>query len=169
MKPCLENPAVECPGDTGETHVALLGKVVRVPKSDDTVEMFGALDEAAARLEYASAHADQSLARPLRLLALATRLAMGYAASGDYKCLESAHAKVLEAVKRLPRPTGWVFCRGEPCASANLARALVRRAERIAARLGIAELVKLLNRLGDAVFMASAASASAQARRLPCG
>ena len=159
-------------GDTGETSLLYGG---RVPKDDPHTEACGAVDEAVSALGMARAQ-EPDPGRAARLLALqrelftvGAELATGV---GERAHLERHFATVtramvegldaqladLEARVRLPR--AFVIPGGSSlAASIDLARTLVRRAERRAVGLHRAgglengEVLRYLNRLSDLLFL----------------
>jgi len=159
-------------GDEGETGLLYGG---RVPKDDPHTEACGAVDEAVAALGVARAQeTDPSRAR--RLLELQRELftvgAELATAAGERAQLGRHFATVTPAMvegldtqladleARVPLPRAFVVPGGTPVAAAvDLARTLVRRAERRAVSLRRAgavenpEVLRYLNRLSDLLFM----------------
>lgn len=159
-------------GDQGETSLLYGG---RVPKDDLHTEAYGALDEAISAMGMGRALCQSGEVRELLLelerecftvgAELATR-------SNDRAKLER-HFPTLEggAVDRIEQmvhqleaevglPKGFVLPGGTPGSAAlDLARSLVRRAERRsvalhrAGELGNPEVLRYLNRLSDLLFM----------------
>ncbi|MGO8686788.1 MAG: cob(I)yrinic acid a,c-diamide adenosyltransferase [Candidatus Dormibacteria bacterium] len=159
-------------GDGGETSLLYGG---RVPKDDLHTEACGAVDEAVSALGVARAQ-EPDPERAARLLALqrelftvGAELATG---AGERAHLERHFATVTPAMvadldarladleARVPLPRAFVVPGGSPVAAAvDLARTLVRRAERRAVSLRRAgglengEVLRYLNRLSDLLFM----------------
>lgn len=156
-------------GDTGYT--GLIG-VERVPKWDPRPDTFGTLDEATSALGIARAVSTNprvkeiilALQRELYLLMAELALSPEAYESSDFKITE-AHVAELERVSESLKEEvtiGNVFViPGEslPSAALDLARTVVRRGERLAARLqhdGIirsVEVLRYLNRLSDLLFV----------------
>jgi cob(I)alamin adenosyltransferase len=156
-------------GDAGYT--GLLGKE-RVPKWDPRPETFGTLDEATSALGLARAMAQQERVKAIvlrlqqELYLLMAELATGadeYERSPFKLTLEhvvglEALAEELKAQVEIGRQ---FIIPGETAAGAalDLARTIVRRGERLAARLthegviGNAEVLRYLNRLSDVLFI----------------
>ncbi len=156
-------------GDAGYT--GLIGKE-RVPKWDPRPDTFGTLDEATSALGIARAVSTSEAVKTLiltlqrEIYQVMAELALSpeaYAES-QFKITEQ-HVVDLEArTEELKRDTeiGNVFIiPGEtlPSAALDLARTVVRRGERLAARLyhdGVianAEILRYLNRLSDLLFV----------------
>jgi cob(I)alamin adenosyltransferase len=158
-------------GDRGETGLLYGG---RVPKDDPHTEAYGSIDEAVSALGLARA-LEGNPERAVRLLQLQRQLftvgAELATARGEHARLEQHFATVsavdvdaLEAEthaleERFPI-TSFVIPGGTPAAAAiDLARALVRRAERRAVSLARAgelenpEVLRYLNRCSDLLFM----------------
>lgn len=158
-------------GDGGETGLLYGG---RVPKDDPHTEAYGSLDEAVSALGLARAleadprRAERLLALQRELFTVGAELATG---PGERARLErhfptvgSAMVDALEAEThgleaRIPL-TGFVIPGATPVGAAiDLARTLVRRAERRAVTLrreGLlenAEVLRYLNRCSDLLFM----------------
>lgn len=156
-------------GDTGYT--GLIGKE-RVPKWDARPDTFGTLDEATSALGIARAVATDvtvketilALQRDLYLLMAELALSPEVYADSQFKITED-HVAKLEATTAMLKADveiGNVFViPGEtlPSAALDLARTVVRRGERLAARLhhdGIIEnaaILAYLNRLSDLLFV----------------
>jgi len=159
-------------GDGGETSLLYGG---RVAKDDPHAEACGAVDEAVSALGVARAQeadherAERLLALQRDLFTVGAELATG---PGERAQLERHFATITAAmVERLdaqladleawvPLPRGFVVPGGTPVAAAiDLARTLVRRAERRAVslrRTGLLEnpeVLRYLNRLSDLLFM----------------
>ncbi len=159
-------------GDKGETSLLYGG---RVSKDDLHTEAYGALDEAISALGLGRslcttpAVASMLLELERECFTVGAELAT---ASGDrdklrrhFQTLEPDAVDRLEAeVHRLEAevglPAGFVLPGGSPAASAiDLARTLVRRAERRAVALARSdplvnpEILRYLNRLSDLLFM----------------
>ncbi len=159
-------------GDGGETQLLYGG---RVPKDDLRTEAYGTLDEAIAAMGLARAlTADPALAAELlELEREAFTVGAELATARDARDRLLAHFPTLgpDATDRLeaavhaleashPLPRGFVLPGGTPAAAAlDLARGLVRRAERRAVavaragELGNPEVLRYLNRLSDLLFM----------------
>jgi cob(I)alamin adenosyltransferase len=156
-------------GDEGYT--GLIGRE-RVPKWDPRPETYGTLDEATSALGIARAVAtdqrvkDQIIALQRELYLLMAELALSpeaYAES-DFK-ITAAHVAGLERVSdelKAEVEIGNVFViPGEtlPGAALDLARTIVRRGERLAAKLyhdgtiGNLDVLRYLNRLSDLLFV----------------
>ena len=159
-------------GDGGETGLLYGG---RVPKDDLHTEAYGSLDEAVSALGLARAH-EADPARAERLLGIqrdlftvGAELATG---PGERAKLAEHFATVTPAMvaaldrlladleDRVPLPRAFVIPGGSVTAAAlDLARTLVRRAERRAVALRRAgglenpEVLRYLNRLSDVLFM----------------
>jgi cob(I)alamin adenosyltransferase len=156
-------------GDQGYT--GLIGKE-RVPKWDPRPETFGTLDEATSALGIARAVTEDErvkelilrLQRELYLLMAELALSPEAYAESQFKVTEE-HVAGLEALSeelKAEVEIGNVFVvPGEtlPSAALDLARAVVRRGERHAARLlhegtiANAEVLRYLNRLSDLLFV----------------
>jgi cob(I)alamin adenosyltransferase len=159
-------------GDAGETGLLYGG---RVPKDDLHTEACGAVDEAVSALGVAraqepdAARAERLLALQRELFTVGAELATG---PGERAHLEQHFATVTPAMvealdtqladleARVPLPRAFVVPGGSPLAAAlDLARTLVRRAERRAVTLRRAgglenpEVLRYLNRLSDLLFM----------------
>ena len=156
-------------GDDGYT--GLLGGG-RVPKWDPRPETFGTLDEATSALGLARATADdpevvatiEEAQRDLYLLMaeLATPAEhyerVGYRITEEHVAKVEARAEAFKA--RVEIGTVFILPGGSlPGAALDLARAIVRRGERMAARLYLertivnAEVLRYLNRLSDLLFV----------------
>lgn len=159
-------------GDAGETGLLYGG---RVPKDDLHTEAYGSLDEAISALGLARA-LDSNSTRAARILALqrelftvGAELATG---RGERHLLEKHFATVnsamVDAVERethelearVPLPQAFIIPGGNPVAAAlDLARTLIRRAERRSVTLSRAgelengEVLRYLNRCSDLLFM----------------
>ena len=162
-------------GDSGETSLLYGG---RVPKDDLHTEAYGALDEAISALGLARASlvlagdvafAERILALQRELFTVGAELATG---RGDHALLEKHFATVtpemVDALERevhdlearVPLPKAFVIPGGTvPAAALDMARTLVRRAERRAVGLRRAgelenpEVLRYLNRCSDLLFM----------------
>jgi cob(I)alamin adenosyltransferase len=156
-------------GDTGYT--SLLGEQ-RVPKYDSRPEAFGTVDEATSALGLARAHSDDAKVRDVILTAqkdlyilmaeLATppenREALGFRiASERVTWLEEVERDLKEEVEI---PNKFIIPGDSVVGAAlDLARTIIRRAERLTARLdhqgelGQSEALRYLNRLSDMVFI----------------
>ena len=156
-------------GDTGYT--GLIGKE-RVPKWDPRPDTFGTLDEATSALGIARAVTENervrelilSLQRELYLLMAELALSPEAYAESQFKITEEHVAALERTADALKQDVqiGHVFViPGEtlPSAALDLARTVVRRGERLAARLyhdGVianAEVLRYLNRLSDLLFV----------------
>ncbi len=159
-------------GDDGETGLLYGG---RIPKDDLHTEAYGSLDEAISALGLARAQevdrerAERLLAIQRELFTVGAELATG---PGEHAKLERHFATVTPAMvdaldsmlagleERVPLPPAFVVPGGSRVGAAlDLARTLVRRAERRAVTLrrqGLldnAEVIRYLNRLSDVLFM----------------
>jgi len=156
-------------GDTGYT--GLLGNQ-RVPKCDPRPDTFGTVDEATSALGMARATTQDETAREVILhmqrdlyvlmAELATlpenQAAIGMAVTAEHvRWLEETEEQLKAAVEI---PNKFVIPGDSPDGAAlDLARTIIRRAERMTVRLlhdGIianAETVRYLNRLSDVVFI----------------
>jgi cob(I)alamin adenosyltransferase len=159
-------------GDGGETGLLYGG---RVAKDDLHTEAYGALDEAISALGLARALTDspQRAARILELqrelFVVGAELATGQGHRADlerhFNVVTTAMTDALEGEihdleGRVPLPGGFVIPGGTPVGAAlDVARTLVRRAERRAVALqregGVEnpEVVRYLNRCSDLLFM----------------
>ncbi len=159
-------------GDGGETGLLYGG---RVPKDDLHTEAYGALDEAisalglARALETDGARAARLLTLQRELFVVGAELATGEGHRGDLEkhfavvtsdMVEALHAQVRELEAAVQLPPGFVIPGGTPAAAAlDVARTLVRRAERRAVALQRAgalqnrEVLRYLNRCSDLLFM----------------
>lgn len=176
-------------GDEGYT--GLIGKE-RVAKWDPRPDTFGTLDEATSALGMARASTDDPrikaiilrLQRELYLVMAELALSPEAYADSQFKVTEEHVAELEQLTEELKRDVeiGNVFViPGEtlPSATLDLARTIVRRGERLAARLthdGLitnAEVLRYLNRLSDVLFVlaryeeagAGATAAVAKTRR----
>jgi cob(I)alamin adenosyltransferase len=159
-------------GDGGETGLLYGG---RVAKDDLHTEAYGSLDEAISALGLARSLTD-SADRAARILELqrelfvvGAELATGAGHRADlerhFNVVTPAMADALEREihdleARVPLPGGFVIPGGTPVGAAiDLARTLVRRAERRAVSLQRAggvenpEVLRYLNRCSDLLFM----------------
>jgi cob(I)alamin adenosyltransferase len=146
-----------------------------VAKDDPHAEACGAVDEAVSALGVARAQ-EGDRERAMRLLALqrdlftvGAELATGFGervhlerhfATVTAAMVEGLDAQLAELEERVPLPPGFVVPGGTAVAAAiDLARTLVRRAERRAVSLQRAgllengEVLRYLNRLSDLLFM----------------
>lgn len=156
-------------GDTGYT--GLLGKE-RVPKWDPRPEAYGTLDEATSALGLARAMAQQERVREIVLrLQKELYLLMAELATGpdEYERsplkLTADHVVGLDALsdelKEQVQIGVQFIIPGETTAGAalDLARTIIRRGERLAAKLyhdgviGNEEVLRYLNRLSDVLFI----------------
>jgi cob(I)alamin adenosyltransferase len=159
-------------GDGGETGLLYGG---RIAKDDLHTEAYGSLDEAISALGLARAQepdasrAERLLAIQRELFTVGAELATG---AGEHATLERHFPTVTPAMvealdtllaaleERVPLPRAFVIPGGSSLGAAlDLARTLVRRAERRAVTLrrnGLlenAEVLRYLNRLSDVLFM----------------
>ncbi len=169
---------------TGDDGTTGLGSGGRVPKDSVRIETFGAVDELNAFIGLAlasSIHA--SLEGPLRavqndLFHLGSDLCVPEADKSRTPVprIEKRHVDALEKLMdRLSADLvpleNFVLPGGTPAASAlHVARAVCRRAERLAVALGRAEavgpfVVPYLNRLSDALFVMARAENRGRKRR----
>jgi cob(I)alamin adenosyltransferase len=159
-------------GDGGETSLLYGG---RVPKDDLHTEAYGALDEAISALGLAratetdSARAERLLALQRQLFTVGAELATGRGAhhllEKHFPTVDAAMVDALEEEthaleERVPLPRAFVIPGGTASAAAvDMARTLVRRAERRAValhragELENAEVLRYLNRCSDLLFM----------------
>jgi cob(I)alamin adenosyltransferase len=159
-------------GDGGETGLLYGG---RIPKDDLHTEAYGSLDEAISALGLARAQeGDQGRAARLlgiqrALFTVGAELATGpgehallerHFATVTPTMVESLDALLAELEERIPLPQAFVIPGGSVVGAAlDLARTLVRRAERRAVTLrrqGLLEnpeVIRYLNRLSDVLFM----------------
>jgi len=159
-------------GDGGETSLLYGG---RVTKDDPHAEACGAVDEAVSALGVARAQeadherAERLLALQRDLFTVGAELATGpgeraqlerHFATITAAMVERLDAQLADLEARVPLPRGFVVPGGTPVAAAiDLARTLVRRAERRAVslrRTGLLEnpeVLRYLNRLSDLLFM----------------
>jgi len=156
-------------GDAGYT--GLLGKE-RVPKWDPRPETYGTLDEATSALGLARAMAQQERVREIVLrLQKELYLLMAELATGPDEYERSPlkltldHVVGLEALSeelkdQVKIGTQFIIPGETPAGAAlDLARTIVRRGERLAAKLyhdgviGNAEVLRYLNRLSDVLFI----------------
>jgi cob(I)alamin adenosyltransferase len=159
-------------GDGGETGLLYGG---RVPKDDLHTEAYGSLDEAISALGLARAmetdaqHAERLLALQRELFIVGAELATGkgerehlqhHFAVVTPEMVDALHAQVAQLERDVPLPAGFVIPGGTPVAAAlDVARTLVRRAERRAValqragQLENAEVLRYLNRCSDLLFM----------------
>jgi len=159
-------------GDKGETGLLYGG---RVPKDDLHTEAYGSLDEAISALGLARAlepdrdRAARLLELQRELFVVGAELATGVGHRGDLEkhfatvtgeMTEALHAEIRALEARVRLPKSFVIPGGSPSGAAlDLARTLVRRAERRAVslqrsgELENAEVVRYLNRCSDLLFM----------------
>lgn len=170
-------------GDEGQT--ALLGGV-RVPKWDLQPEAYGALDEASSALGLARALAAQQetkdalIAAQRQLYRIMTELATGagvevdpaYRTTGDTVAEIEASIDRFGAAVQLGRE--FVLPGETPAGAAmDLARTIVRRAEREVARLaherglGGGATLAYINRLSSLLFVLARLDEQSQGRRAP--
>lgn len=158
-------------GDDGTTGLLYGG---RVHKDDPRTDAYGTVDEAVSALGMARAglegdHHDAVLAVQRELFALGAQLATG---ADDWHKLEVGVSRVDEAMaddleQRIdaitaqhPLPKEFVVPGGNhPAAALDLARTIIRRAERAVVRMRVQELLPdeaplvYLNRLSDYLFV----------------
>jgi cob(I)alamin adenosyltransferase len=159
-------------GDAGETGLLYGG---RVPKDDLHTEAYGSLDEAISALGLAraltadAARAERLLALQRELFTVGAELATGrgqrhhlerHFATVDAAMVDALEAEVHELERRVPLPRSFVIPGGTaPAAALDMARTLVRRAERRSVALHRAgeldnpEVLRYLNRCSDLLFM----------------
>ncbi|MFN2452258.1 MAG: cob(I)yrinic acid a,c-diamide adenosyltransferase [Candidatus Dormibacteria bacterium] len=159
-------------GDGGETGLLYGG---RVPKDDLHTEAYGALDEAISALGVARAQADGTslagrlLAMQRELFTVGAELATGRGHRADlakhFDVVDAALTQALdreiaELEARVPLPRAFVIPGGSVVgAHLDVARTLVRRAERRAVSLQRQQLLenpevlRYLNRLSDLIFL----------------
>lgn len=159
-------------GDAGETGLLYGG---RVSKDDLHTEAYGSLDEAicalglARSLDPGAEWAERVLELQRELFVVGGELATGPGHHAELErhfnvvtpqMVEALHAWVTELEQRVALPEGFVVPGGSPAAAAmDLARTLVRRAERRAVSLHRAgqlengEVLRYLNRCSDLLFM----------------
>lgn len=159
-------------GDLGETSLLYGG---RVPKDDLHTEAYGALDEAISALGLARAlcadgdRAQRILDLQREMFTAGAELATAAAdrpklekhfATVSAAMVEAIDTEVASLEARVPLPKGFVVPGGNPVAAAiDLARSMVRRAERRAVALHRAgdvtnpEVLRYLNRCSDLLFM----------------
>ena len=159
-------------GDGGETSLLYGG---RVAKDDPHAEACGAVDEAVSALGVARAQetdgsrAERLLGLQRDLFTVAAELATGlghrpqlerHFATVTAAMVEGLDGRLAELEESVPLPAGFVVPGGTVvAASIDLARTLVRRAERRTVSLQRAgllenpEVLRYLNRLSDLLFM----------------
>ena len=159
-------------GDSGETGLLYGG---RVPKDDLHTEAYGSLDEAVSALGLARAltgdpeRAERLLALQRQLFTVGAELATGrgqrahleaHFATVDAAMVDALEAEVHRLEAAVPLPRAFVVPGGTaPAAALDMARTLVRRAERRAVALDRAgelenaEVLRYLNRCSDLLFM----------------
>jgi cob(I)alamin adenosyltransferase len=159
-------------GDSGETGLLYGG---RVAKDDLHTEAYGSLDEAisalglARSLEEDEARAARLLALQRELFVVGAELATGSGHHADLErhfavvtadMVEALHRQVSDLEAAVSLQPGFVVPGGTPVAAAlDLARTMVRRAERRAValrragELENAEVLRYLNRCSDLLFM----------------
>ncbi|MSQ25001.1 MAG: cob(I)yrinic acid a,c-diamide adenosyltransferase [Dehalococcoidia bacterium] len=158
-------------GDTGETGLLYGG---RVPKDDARVEAYGTVDEAVAALGLARSLSGQAMVRAALLalqqdlFVLAAEMAIDvkqYATFDKHfkrvtaAMVDRIGAQVLEIEAKIAMPPTFIVP-GSSAGSAalDLARTIVRRAERRATGLQAAglltngEIIRYLNRASDLVY-----------------
>ena len=159
-------------GDDGTTGLLYGG---RIPKSDPTVEAYGSVDEAVAALGLARAVAERGGARELILRLQRELFVVGadLATSPEERdklrpgvslvtaeMVERLEGLIDSSVQQHPLPQQFVVPGASPASAAlDLARTLVRRAERRTVELrdiGVVvnpEILPYLNRLSDLLFV----------------
>jgi cob(I)alamin adenosyltransferase len=159
-------------GDKGETGLLYGG---RVSKDDLHTEAYGSLDEAVSALGLARAaetdpsRAERILVLQRELFTVGAELATGLGERGKLEqhfptvtgaMTDALEAEVHDLEQRVPLPRAFVVPGGSlPGAALDLARTLVRRAERRAVSLQRAgqlentEVLRYLNRVSDLLFM----------------
>ena len=171
-------------GDDGYT--SLLGPE-RVPKYDHRVESLGALDEATSALGIARAMSEPWLAGMIldiqRRLYLAMTDVAADSSSGPVlgarlgsDDVASVEALIVDLRSRVELKPEFVIPGGTPTSAAlDFARTVIRRAERQVARqqleghLPNPEVLRYLNRLSDAVFVAARVTEAGTARLAKAG
>lgn len=158
-----------CGGLDAEAMIA--GRLLRLPKHSTVFQLYGALEEAEARIGLARSMArgrgvEEALLAAERLV----RGALHLLASGDTGVVEPLLAAAGEAAAALGEPSGWSLagCSVEE-AEAAVAAAKAREAERLVSGLVTEGL--LPRPLGEAVsaLLAAAADILYRARRRLCG
>lgn len=159
-------------GDAGETGLLYGG---RVSKDDLHTEAYGSLDEAISALGLAraldadEARAERVLELQRELFVVGAELATGLGHRAELErhfnvvtsqMVEALDRWVVEIEDRVKLPEGFVIPGGTPVGAAlDMARTLVRRAERRAVALQRAgelenrEVLRYLNRCSDLLFM----------------
>ncbi len=172
-------------GDAGETSLLYGG---RVSKDDLHTEACGAVDEAVSALGLARARegdperAARLLALQRQLFTVGAELATGagqraqlekHFATVTEEMVAGLDAQLAELEARVPLPAAFVIPGGgEVAAAVDLARTLVRRAERRAVSLHRAggmdnpEVLRFLNRLSDLLFMVAREAEGSSTTRL---
>ena len=165
-------------GDDGTTGRLYGG---RISKADEATEAYGTTDEAVAALGVARAHAqgtplaERLLELQRELFVVGAELAANPAERGRLQpgisLVTASMVRRLESliddeVERRPLPTSFIVPGADPVsASIDLARSIVRRAERESIRLREAggsvhdDLVRYLNRLSDLLFVLARSAA----------
>jgi cob(I)alamin adenosyltransferase len=165
-------------GDDGTTGRLYGG---RISKADEATEAYGTTDEAVAAIGVARAHAqgtplaERLLELQRELFVVGAELAANPAERGRLQpgvsLVTASMVRRLEAliddeVERRPLPTSFIVPGADPVsASIDLARSIVRRAERESIRLREAggsvhdDLVRYLNRLSDLLFVLARSAA----------
>ena len=159
-------------GDGGETGLLYGG---RVPKDDLRTEAYGSLDEAISALGLARAltedaeRAERILTLQRELFIVGAELATGTGHRADLErhfdvvtaaMVDALHREIHDLEARIPLPRDFIIPGGTPTGAAlDLARTLVRRAERRAVTLQRAgelenpDVLRYLNRCSDLLFM----------------
>lgn len=150
-------------GDRGETSL-LNG--ARVSKTDERIELLGAIDELNSHLGLVRAIAEQSAKEELgEIQRILMRMMAGIASEGssNYAILEEQISKLENDIDRMeeafPRPKEFVlYGECELSARLDVARAVARRAERQFCRVAKEYTVderaqKFLNRLADYLYV----------------
>ena len=161
-------------GDRGYTQT-ITGR--RVPKSDDIIHLLGTLDEFSANLGLAKAQCgDEALRRDIEAVQKKLVGIMGEIAGGEPSVTEECVRTAEEMTDRYqPHGLSAFTLPGENIVSAQLdvARTVVRRAERVAAKLGAMGRVKpqtlaYLNRLSDLIYAMAQYAAECKKNRRAC-
>ncbi len=174
VRKCYNQPAmgiVTKRGDTGETGLLYGG---RVPKDDPRVEAYGTVDEAVAALGLARAFSSYPRVKAVvlevqkELFTLAAELAIDVAEYDKFDrhftrvtqpMVDQLEARIVAVEAEIAMPPTFIVPGASPASGAlDLARTVVRRAERRVAALNASGLVqndqilRYLNRLSDLVY-----------------
>ena len=151
---------------TGDRGTTSLMNGIRVSKSDDRIELLGAIDELNSHIGLAKVLADASLKE--RLSHIQRNLMQIMAGVADPRCMDyrfsaeetSALEKEIDRIENsFPRAKEFVLYGGcEQSARLDVARAVARRAERrfrkVEQNYGAdAKAVQYINRLSDYLYM----------------